>query len=220
MSNRVQGKVVLISGAARGMGEAEARLFADEGACVVLGDIRDQPGASVADAINEQRGSRCATYAHLDVTSAADWHEAVNVAERTFGGLDVLVNNAGVLGMSGVEQESEAEWDRINNINVKGVWLGMKAAVPAMRRRDGGSIVNISSIYGLIGSGAAAAYQASKGAVRILTKTAAVQYAPEHIRINSVHPGITATPMVIDGLDLPTREAIWTIAPVSWLRSR
>ena len=136
------------------------------------------------------------------------------MAEREFGSLTVLVNNAGVLSMLGVEDESEEGWQRVVDINQKGVWLGMRAAVPALRRAGGGSIVNISSLYGLIGSGAATAYQGSKGAVRIITKTAAVQYAPENIRVNSVHPGITTTPMVEQGLSSEAREALTALTPL------
>jgi NAD(P)-dependent dehydrogenase (short-subunit alcohol dehydrogenase family) len=213
MAKRLTGKVALISGAARGMGAAEARLFAAEGAKVVLGDVREE-GRRVADEINAAADARLALYVPLDVTDAAQWAAAVDAAERQFGGLDVLVNNAGVLGMAGVEDTTEEEWDRVVGVNQKGVWLGMKAAVPALRRRGGGSIVNISSIYGMIGSGAAAAYQGSKGAVRILTKTAAVQYAPENIRVNSVHPGITTTPLVEEGIHLAGRQAIACLAPM------
>ena len=196
MANRLVGKVALISGAARGMGAAEARLFVAEGARVVLGDILDEQGRTVADELNQGAGCPRAVYRHLDVTTADPWQAAVSTAERAFGGLDVLVNNAGVLDMAGVEETTEEAWDRVVAVNQKGVWLGMKAAVPAMRRRGGGSIVNISSILGLVGSGAATAYQGSKGAVRLLTKTAAVQYAPEQIRVNSVHPGLIATPIL------------------------
>jgi NAD(P)-dependent dehydrogenase (short-subunit alcohol dehydrogenase family) len=213
MTNRLAGKIALISGAARGMGAVEARLFAAEGAKVVIGDVRDE-GRRVADEINAAADARLALYVRLDVTDAAQWAAAVEAGEREFGGLDVLVNNAGVLGMAGVEDETEAEWDRIVGINQKGVWLGMRAAVPALRRRGGGSIINISSIYGMIGSGAATAYQGSKGAVRILTKTAAVQYAAENIRVNSVHPGITTTPLVEEGIDLAGRQAIAGVAPL------
>src|SRR3954469_25854734 len=137
---------------------------------------------------------------HLDVTNADNWESAVKMAESEFGHLNVLVNSAGVLGMAGVEDTTEEEWERIVKVNQKEVWLGMKAVIPAMRRAGRGSIVNISSLYGLIGSGGATAYQGSKGAVRIITKTAAVQYAPENIRVNSVHPGVTTTPMVEQGL--------------------
>ncbi len=211
---RLEGKVAIISGAARGQGAAEARLFVEEGARVVLGDVLDDLGLKVARELNWGSESRRAVYVHLDVTRAADWERAVAAAEGGFAGLDLLVNNAGILGMAGVEETSEEDWQRIVDVNQKGVWLGMKAVIPALRRRGGGSIVNISSIYGLIGSGAATAYQGTKGAVRILTKTAAVQYAPEKIRVNSVHPGITTTPMVEEALDAATRNAIASVAPL------
>jgi NAD(P)-dependent dehydrogenase (short-subunit alcohol dehydrogenase family) len=195
MAERLAGKVALISGAARGQGAAEARLFAAEGAKVILGDILDAEGRQVADAINAAADDRRALCVHLDVTRADHWESAVGVAEREFGGLDILVNNAGVLGMGGVEDTTEEEWDRIVSINQKGVWLGMKAAIRAMRRRGGGSIVNISSILGQVGCGAATAYQGTKGAVRTMTKTAAAQYALENVRVNSVHPSLIVSPM-------------------------
>jgi NAD(P)-dependent dehydrogenase (short-subunit alcohol dehydrogenase family) len=194
--DRLKGKVALISGGARGQGAAEARLFAGEGANVVIGDVLDDLCKKTADEINSNSGRSSVAATHLDVTRAADWRAAVDACERQFGGLDVLVNNAGIANMKGIEETSEEEWDSIVNINQKGVWLGMKAAVPAMRRRGGGSIVNISSIFGIIGSSGSAAYHGTKGAVRLLTKAAAVQYAPEKIRVNSVHPGVILTPMV------------------------
>ena len=194
--DRLKGKVALISGGARGQGAAEARLFASEGAKVVIGDVRDDLCKKTADEINAKVGARTVAACHLDVTRAADWRTAVDTCEREFGGLDILVNNAGIANLKGVEETSEEEWDSIVNINQKGVWLGMKMAVPAMRKRGGGSIINISSIFGLIGSAGSAAYHGTKGAVRLLTKAAAVQYAPEKIRVNSVHPGVILTPMV------------------------
>jgi cyclopentanol dehydrogenase len=194
--DRLKGKVALISGGARGQGAAEARLFASEGAKVVIGDVRDDLCKKTADEINAKVGARTVAACHLDVTRAADWRAAVDTCEREFGGLDILVNNAGIANLKGVEETSEEEWDSIVNINQKGVWLGMKMAVPAMRKRGGGSIINISSIFGLIGSAGSAAYHGTKGAVRLLTKAAAVQYAPEKIRVNSVHPGVILTPMV------------------------
>jgi cyclopentanol dehydrogenase len=195
MANRLAGKVTLITGASRGMGAAEARLFVQEGAKVVLADILDAEGTRLAEKLNLGQPNH-AIYVHLDVTKATDWDNAVSIAERTFGSLGILVNNAGILSLAGVEGTTESEWQRVVDVNQKGVWLGMKASAPAMRRTGGGSIVNISSIYGLIGSGGSAAYHGTKGAVRILSKTAAAEFAPANIRVNSVHPGIITTPMV------------------------
>ncbi|MGH8011540.1 MAG: glucose 1-dehydrogenase [Candidatus Binataceae bacterium] len=192
---RLKGKVALISGGARGQGATEARLFAGEGARIVIGDVLDELCGKAAGEINAKY-AKSVMPIHLDVTRAADWRAAVETCQREFGGLDVLVNNAGIANVKGIEETSEEEWDSIVNINQKGVWLGMKAAVPAMRQRGGGSIINISSIYGLIGSPGSAAYHGTKGAVRLLTKAAAVQYAPDKIRVNSVHPGVILTPMV------------------------
>src|SRR5258708_40328125 len=162
--DRLKGKVALISGAGRGQGAAEARMFAAEGAMVALGDVLDRETKAVADAINQQSGRRVALPLHLDVTRAADWRDAVDACDREFGGLDILVNNAGILNTKGIIETSEEEWDAIINVNQKGVWLGTKIAVPAMKKRGSGSIINISSIYGLIGSGGSAAYHASKDA--------------------------------------------------------
>lgn len=195
MGTRLAGKVALITGAARGMGAAEARMFAQEGAKVIVADVLDAEGRQVAEEINQIAPGR-ALYVHLDVTKVSEWESAVMSAEKTFGALHILVNNAGILGMAGVEQTTEPEWQRIVDVNQKGVWLGMKVAAPALRGAGGGSIVNISSIFGLIGSGGSAAYHGTKGAVRLLTKTAAAEFAPANIRVNSVHPGIISTPMV------------------------
>lgn len=194
MPGRLSGKVAIISGASRGQGAAEARLFAQEGARLMLGDIRVEELEQLGQELRD-KGLEVLTQ-RLDVTSESDWLAAVGATEERFGRLDVLVNNAGILKMAGVEDTDLDTWNRIIAVNQTGVWLGMKSAIPAMRKVGGGSIINISSIYGLIGSGAATAYQGTKGAVRILTKTAAVQYASEGIRINSIHPGVIATPMV------------------------
>jgi cyclopentanol dehydrogenase len=211
--DRLKGKVALISGGARGQGAAEARLFAGEGANVVIGDVLDDLCKKTADQINSKSGRQPVAAVHLDVTRAADWRAAVDTCERQFGGLDVLVNNAGIANLKGIEETSEEEWDSIVNINQKGVWLGMKAAVPAMRRRGGGSIINISSIFGIIGSSGSAAYHGTKGAVRLLTKAAAVQYAPDKIRVNSVHPGVILTPMV-DVIPREDLQPIINLAPM------
>jgi len=200
---RLDGKVALISGGSKGQGAAEAKLFAQEGAKVVLADILDDEGKKVEAEINETGGE--AMYLHLDVTSEADWAAAVRAAVDSYGKLDILVNNAGILLRKGVEETSAEEWDRIQDVNSKGVFLGVKAAIPAMREAGGGSIVNISSIAGLRGS-TSTAYGASKGLVRLLTKSTAVQYGPEGIRCNSVHPGIIETDMTEEMLDSVGRE--------------
>ena len=195
---RLTGKVALISGGARGQGESEARMFAQEGAKVVFGDILDGHGQMVESDINKDGGD--AKYIHLDVTKESDWVSAVEVTEKTYGKLDILVNNAGILLRKNLHETSAKEWDRVQEVNSKGVFLGIKSAIPAMRRTGGGSIVNISSVAGLIGS-TSTAYGASKGTVRLLTKSTAVQYGPEGIRCNSVHPGLIETKMVSDTLN-------------------
>ncbi|MDP7628799.1 MAG: glucose 1-dehydrogenase [SAR202 cluster bacterium] len=194
---RLEGKVALISGGARGQGAEEARLFAKEGAKVVLADILDEEGAKVEAEINESGGE--GKYVHLDVTNEDEWIKVVKETVDTFGKLDILVNNAGILLRKGLEETSVEEWDRIQEVNLKGVFLGSKAAIPAMREVGGGSIVNISSVAGLTGS-TSTAYGASKGGVRLLTKSTAVEYGPERIRCNSVHPGLIKTDMVADML--------------------
>ena len=190
---RLDGKVAIISGGAKGQGAEEARLFAQEGAKVIIGDILDREGMQIESEIAEQGGE--AKFVHLDVSSEEDWSGAVDLSMREYGKLDILVNNAGILLMKGLEETSGQEWDNIQNINSKGVFLGSKTVIPAMRESGGGSIVNISSIAGLIGS-KFTAYGASKGLVRTLTKSVAVNHGHEGIRCNSVHPGIIETDMV------------------------
>ena len=191
---RLQGKVALISGGSRGMGAYEAELFVQEGAKVVIGDVRDDEGNALAEKIAVGGGK--AVFVHLDVTSEADWATAVNEAVTCYGKLDVLVNNAGVSARGSIEETSVDDWDRVMNINAKGVFLGTKTAIPEMRKAGGGSIINISSQLGLVGMGESSPqYQSSKGAVRIFSKSAAIQYASEGIRVNSVHPGPIVTPM-------------------------
>ncbi len=202
---RLEGRVALISGGARGQGAVEARLFAREGAKVVFGDILDEDGSRVEAEINEAGGD--ATYIHLDVTGEADWRAAVETAVNKYGKLDVLVNNAGITIRKPIEETTEEDWDRIMAINAKGVFLGTKQAIPAMRQAGGGSIINISSVAGLLGSNTTgASYTATKGAVRLFTKVTAVQHASDGIRCNSVHPGLIETPMTADRLADPDRR--------------
>ena len=191
---RLEGKVAIISGGARGMGAVEARLFAREGASVGIADILEDEGRRLEAEIAEAGGQ--ASFIKLDVTSEDDWQRAVESIVRSYGKLDALVNNAGIFHLATVEDTTVEGWDQILSVNGKGVFLGTKAAIPEMRRAGGGSIVNISSIAGLIGSRGAAAYGASKGAVRLLTKSTAIQYAADNIRCNSVHPGLVDTDML------------------------
>ena len=205
--------VAIVSGAARGIGAAEARALIDAGASVVLGDLLDDSGAHLADQLNAARGTSCARYVHLDVTQSADWSEAVCVAEDTFGSLTTLVNNAGVSGRHGVEATSEAEWHHVIDTDLMSAWLGMKACIPAIRRAGGGAIVNTSSVYGLVASGAAAAYHAAKGGILMLSRAAAVEYAPEGIRVNCIHPGLIETAMTAT-LPRPWYDAILRQTPM------
>jgi len=190
MSSELEGKVALISGAARGMGAEEARLFVSEGARVVLGDVLDEEGEKTAAAIGES-----ARYVHLDVTSEADWLKAVETTEEAFGKLDILVNNAGILRFGLLEHTPLEEFELVVRVNQTGTFLGMKSVAAAMRRAGGGSIVNISSLAGIQGVGGAFSYTASKFAVRGMTKVAAIEFGSSGIRVNSVHPGGIETPM-------------------------
>ena len=189
---RLEGKVALISGGARGMGAEEALMFAREGAKVVIGDVLDGEGREVAAQIPGGQ----AIFVRLDVTKEADWQRAVSMAEEVYKRLDILVNNAGVSATGGIEDTTVEEWDRVMEVNAKGVFLGTKHAIPAMQRSGGGSIINISSQLGIVAmSESSPQYIASKGAVRLLTKSTAIQYAADGIRCNSVHPGPIVTPM-------------------------
>jgi len=193
---RLEGKVALISGGAKGMGEVEARMFAEEGASVVIADILDDRGENLASKLSTTSKTGECLYVHLDVRNMSEWNTAVETATKTFGKLDILVNNAGVTSRMMLLDTSEEDWDRVLDINSKGTFLGIKASVPAMRESGGGSIVNISSQMGLVGGDfSSPQYQASKGAVRLLTKSVAVQYAAENIRCNSVHPAPIETDM-------------------------
>ena len=190
---RLEGKVALITGASNGMGAAEAKLFAQEGAMVAIGDRLEADGRKVEAEIVEAGGQ--AIFVALDVTDEENWARAVDQVVARFGKLDVLVNNAGISGSGETDFRSTDAWDRLMNVNAKGVFLGTKAAIPHMRNAGGGSIINISSIFGIVGSGGSTSYHASKGAVRLFTKSTAIQYAKESIRANSIHPGPIDTPM-------------------------
>jgi cyclopentanol dehydrogenase len=193
MGGRLEGKVALISGAARGQGAVHAELFAKEGASVVLGDILEKEVRFVADEI--RAGGGAAEAIELDVTSPRDWIAAVELTETTFGRLDVLVNNAGIIDEGGAVDEDLEAWHRVIAVNQTGMFLGMKHAVPAMRRAGGGSIVNVSSTLGVVGADDYIAYQASKGAVRQMTRSAALSYVKDGIRVNTICPGFIETPM-------------------------
>ncbi len=205
---RLEGKVALISGAASGVegdlmgfGGAAARLFAREGAKVVLTDINQESGQQTAAQINESGGE--ATFLRLDVTNEQDWIDAVRATVSSYGRLDILVNNAGTGARYTVEDTTEEVWDTQMNIHAKGTFLGTKHTIPEMRKVGGGSIINVSSIYGLVGSDTSTAYHAAKGAIRLFTKSAAIQYAKENIRVNSVHPGYALTPLTQRGYANP-----------------
>ena len=212
---RLAGKVAFISGGARGMGETEARLFAENGAKVVIGDVLEAEGRQVAADISGSGGD--AMYVPLDVTSESDWERAVAATVERYGRLDVLVNNAGVSGRSMVEDTRVEDWERVMDINAKGVFLGTRCAIPEMQKVGGGSIINISSQLGLVGTdNSSPQYQASKGAVRIFTKTTAIQYAADGIRANSVHPGPIVTPMTEERrADPATRELMLSRIPLA-----
>ena len=211
MTGRLEGRTALITGASMGQGAAAARLFAKEGAHLGLCDLpaREQELTALAEELDTR-----VTTSTFDVTDADGWQEAVASTVSELGDLDVLVNNAGVLDMGGVEDTSLETWNRIIGVNQTGAFLGMKAVLEPMRSAGGGSIVNISSIFGLIGSGGAAAYHSSKGAIRLLTKTAAAEFASIPIRVNSVHPGVVDTAMVAEEVPGPVAEQLLAGTPM------
>ena len=196
-TQRLQGKVALITGAASGIGAAHARLFAANGAKVLLCDVQQELGQSVAKEIRDSGGS--AEFFSLDVADAAAWADAVARAVAIFGSLTTLVNVAGIASSAGLEKETEDGWNRVIAINQKGVWFGMKAAMPELLKTGNGAIVNIASMLAIVGSPSAFAYQASKGALRQMTKSVALEYASRGVRANTVCPGVIETPMLAGG---------------------
>ncbi len=197
MGGRLEGKVALISGGASGLGEAQAMLYAREGAKVMIGDLQEELGASVVARIRDAGGE--AAFTRLDVTDLASWQAAVALTVATFGKLTTLVNNAGIFHPGGIQSESPAGWDRMVAVNQTGVFYGMKAGAPELiKAGKGAAIVNISSLYGLIGSPDAISYHASKAAVRVMGKGAALEFVKQGVRVNTIFPGQIRTPILGD----------------------
>ena len=193
--NRVQNKVAIVTGGAAGIGRATCRILAGEGAKVAVTDLQDEEGRKVVKEIEDAGGT--AEYWHLDVSCESEVKKVFAEISSRFGGIDVLVNNAGISGTNKPTHEiTEEEWDKVMDVNVKGVFLCTKHALCVMRKTGGGSIINLSSIYGIVGARDLPAYHASKGAVRMMSKTDALLYAKDKIRVNSVHPGFIWTPLV------------------------
>lgn len=206
---RLDGKVALISGAARGQGAAEGRMFVESGAQVMLGDVLDSDGESLANELGD-----AALYRHLDVTKESDWVAAVEESTSAFGRLDILINNAGIFRLAPLEAVTLEDYMAVINVNQVGVFLGMRAVLDAMKSSGGGSIVNISSIDGLVGSSNSFAYVASKFAVRGMTKVAAIELGPHGIRVNSIHPGGIETPMVTDAIGVDQAAEMFKSVPL------
>jgi NAD(P)-dependent dehydrogenase (short-subunit alcohol dehydrogenase family) len=214
--NRLEGRVALITGAASGIGKATAQRLAEEGAAVLVTDIQVEAGESTAGDINEAGGR--AAFARHDVTSESDWEAACARAVEEFGALDILVNNAGMGDIKPIEETSLAEWERTVAIDQTGVFLGMKVAAPHLKRSEHASVINISSIFGSSGGfGVSPAYHAAKGAVRTLTKNVALHWATEGVRVNSIHPGFIATPILEQSRNTPIWDGMTALTPMGRL---
>jgi NAD(P)-dependent dehydrogenase (short-subunit alcohol dehydrogenase family) len=196
MMGRFDGRVALVTGGASGIGKATAKRIASEGGSVVIADLQDDAGASVVDEITAAGGK--AAYVHLNVTDEEGWATAVATTVDTFEGLDILVNNAGIGDTDPLEATTTDTWNKVVAVTQTSVFLGMKAAADALKKSGHGSVVNVSSMYGIVGSGVSPAYHAAKGAVRLLTKTTALGWAAQGVRVNSVHPGYIDTPILGD----------------------
>ncbi|MGC4897165.1 SDR family NAD(P)-dependent oxidoreductase [Micromonospora sp. DT31] len=195
MSGRMSGRIAIVTGAAGGIGRAVCERFLAEGAGVLVTDVDGEAAAALVKQLAGAGLPGRAASRRLDVTAPADWTRAVQLARRRFGYPDTLVNNAGVLAVGGVDAGTEADWDRVVGVNQRGTWLGMRAVMPAMTFAGGGAVVNVASVFALVGSGGAIAYHAAKGAIRAMTATAAVEYASRGVRVNAVCPGTVATAM-------------------------
>jgi 3alpha(or 20beta)-hydroxysteroid dehydrogenase len=193
MTARLAGRTALISGGARGQGAAHGRRLAEEGATVIIGDILDDAGEAHAREL--RAAGHTARFMRLDVTKPEDWNTAVHTAEERFGRLDVLVNNAGVVRVAPAIEETDDGWNGTMAVNAAGVFYGMRAGIPALRRAGGGSIINVASIYGPVGAPGYIAYTASKGAVIAMSKVAALEHAHDRIRVNVICPGPVRSPM-------------------------
>jgi NAD(P)-dependent dehydrogenase (short-subunit alcohol dehydrogenase family) len=202
------GRIALVTGAVGGIGQAVAELFVTEGAGVLVTDLDGEACQAYAKALNARGLPGRAAGRALDVTDPDDWAGAVRLVRRLFGYPQVLVNNAGLLGVAGLEAVTEDEWRRVVDVCQRGTWLGMRHTVPAMVHGGGGSVVNVASVFGLVGSGGAFAYHAAKGAVRAMTATAAIEYATRNVRVNAVCPGIVQTAMTADLPDQLATELV------------
>ncbi|MFP4228268.1 MAG: SDR family NAD(P)-dependent oxidoreductase [Salinivenus sp.] len=214
---RVSGKTALITGAALGIGRAAAQMLAEEGAQVAITDINEEVGEEAADALSSE-GREVAFFEH-DVASEADWERVVDDVRATFGPPDVLVNNAGIYQIEPLDEMSVEDWKHLMDINVTGVFLGMKHCTPLMREQGGGSVINLSSVAGLVGLPGHACYGASKGAVRTMTKDAAMELAEDGVRVNSVHPAYIDTQMADYGADVQgaTKEELDAMHPIGYM---
>lgn len=213
---RLEGRVAIVTGAASGIGKATAERLAQEGAAVLVTDIQVEAGEATVTGI-EEAGGRAAFIRH-DVTSEADWEAALAKAAEDLGGVDILVNNAGLGDIKPIEETTRAEWDRTVAIDQTGVFLGMKIAAPYLKRSEHASVINISSIFGASGGfGVSPAYHAAKGAVRTLTKNVALHWATEGVRVNSIHPGFIATPILEQSRDTPIWDGMVQLTPMARL---